>query len=59
MSIPLSVLVQALDALEAVNDYDIKNPLPRQVWEKVMKARSTLKAKVGPLLADAQIEVAA
>ena len=59
MSIPLSVLVQALDALEAVNEYDVQNMLPKPLWFKVMRARSALVAEVAPLLAAEKVEVAA
>lgn len=59
MSIPLSVLVQALEALEAVNDYDIQNQLPKELWMKVLRARSALGAHVRPLTESVQVEVAA
>lgn len=57
MTIPLSVLVQALEALEAVNDYDVKNMLPKDLWMKVLRARSALGANVRPLLLATNVEV--
>lgn len=59
MTIPLSVLVQALEALEAVNDHDVKNMLPNALWMKVMRARSALGAHVLPLTEAVQVEVTA
>lgn len=59
MNIPLSVLVQALEALEAVNTYDIKSPLPTALWQKVFKANSLLGAHVRPLTEMVKVEVEA
>jgi hypothetical protein len=59
MNIPLSVLVQALEALEAVNDYDVHNMLPKDLWMKVLLARSALGANVRPLLLATNVEVEA
>lgn len=59
MNIPLSVLVQALEALEAVNDYDMQNTLPKDLWMKVLRARSALGANVRPLLLATTVEVSA
>lgn len=60
MNIPLSVLVQALDALEALNTYDVRTAaLPADLWRKVIDARAHLGAHVRPLTETVKVEVEA
>lgn len=57
MTIPLDVLVRAVEALEAAQETDERLPLP--IWNKVMRARAELGGYVTFIARAQKVEVLA